>query len=50
MITPDAAASLTGVTKDVIQALVEAGSVHFFEMPVGVLLVCGPSLDEINHE
>ena len=44
MITPSVAANLAGVTIDVISARVQAGSVHFIELPGSVLLVCGFSV------
>jgi len=44
MITPGAAASLAGVTTQVIYARVEAGLIHFTELTDGVLLVCGASI------
>ena len=50
MITPGVAASLAGVTTDVIHAHVQAGSVHFIELPGSVLLICGFSVNAINHE
>ena len=50
MITPDVAASLAGVTTEIMYARVQAGSVHFIELPGSVLLVCGFSARAINHE
>ena len=50
MITPSGAANLAGVTTDVIYARVKAGSVHFVERPGSVLLVCGFSVNAINHK
>ena len=44
MLTPDTAASLAGVTTDVIYARVECDALHFKQLPDGTLLVCGPSL------
>ena len=50
MITPGAAASLAGVTTEVMYARVQAGLFHFIELPGRVLLVCGFSANTINHE
>ena len=50
MITPSVAASLAGVTTDIVYARVQAGTVHFIELPGSVLLVCGFSVNAINHE
>jgi len=44
MLTPDAAASLAGVSTEVIYARVEAGLIHFRELPDGALLLCGTSM------
>ena len=44
MLTPGAAASLAGVTTQVIYARVEAGLIHFTELPGEALLVCGASI------
>ena len=41
MITPGQAAMLAGVTTRLIYARVEAGALHFNELPDGTLLVCG---------
>lgn len=50
MITPSVAASLAGVTAEVMYARVQAGLVHFIERPGSVLLICGFSANAINHE
>ena len=50
MLTPDAAASLSGVTPTVIYARVKSGSIHFIELPGGVPLICASSVGVINHE
>jgi hypothetical protein len=44
MISPSSAASLAGVTTDVIYARVGAGLVHFNELPDGTLLICSASV------
>lgn len=44
MLTPRDAAALSGVTTRLIYARVEAGALHFKELPDGTLLVCGHSL------
>ena len=44
LITPGTAASLAGVTTDVIYERIEAGLIHFTELPDGALLVCGASV------
>jgi hypothetical protein len=49
MLTLHAAATLAGVTTQVIHERVEAGSVHFIEPPGSVLLICGLSLGVLNR-
>jgi len=44
MLPPDEAANVAGVSTRVIYTRIEAGSLHFNELPDGRLLVCGPSL------
>ena len=44
MLTPDAAASIAGMTTQALYARVEAGLIHFTELPDGALLVCSASL------
>ena len=44
MLTPDAAASIAGITMEVLYARVEAGLIHFTELPDGALLICSASL------
>ena len=44
MLTPDAAATIAGMTIQVLYARVEAGLIHFTELPDGALLVCSASL------
>lgn len=46
LITPESAASLAGVTVRTIFQQVEAGQIHFVEVPDGRLLVCATSLTE----
>jgi hypothetical protein len=50
MITPGVAASLAGVTTEAISARIQAGSVHFINLPGSALLVCGFSVNAINHK
>ena len=45
MLTPDAAASIAGMTMQALYARVEAGLIHFTELPDGALLVCSASVD-----
>ena len=44
MLPPDEAANVAGVSTRVIYTRIEAGSLHFNELPDGRLLVCDPSL------
>ena len=44
MLTPDAAASIAGMTMQALYARVEAGLIHFTELPGGALLLCSASL------
>lgn len=44
MVTPEAAASLAGVTTRTIYRWIEAGQLHFAEPPDGWLIVCTNSL------
>lgn len=44
LITPGTAASLAGVTTDVIYERIDAGLIHSTKLPDGALLVCGASV------
>jgi hypothetical protein len=44
LLTPAAAARLSGVTASVIYDRVSAGSVHFIELPGGRPLICASSV------
>ena len=43
MLTPEAAAAVTGMSARAIYRLVEAGQIHFTETPDGLLLICPDS-------
>lgn len=49
MLTPGAAARLSGVTTSSIYDRVSAGSVHFIELPGGRPLICARSLGLNKH-
>jgi LSD1 subclass zinc finger protein len=44
MLTPDQAAALAGVTPRTIYRWIEAGRVHYTEVPDGSLMICQKSL------
>lgn len=46
LLTPEAAATLTGLSPRAIYRLVEAGRVHFAETPKGTVLICPVSLSD----
>lgn len=46
MLTPDAAAATVNVSLRTIYRRVEAGRVHYTELPEGSLLVCANSLSQ----
>jgi len=48
MVTPEEAATVTGLTLRRIYARVEAGTLHYQERGDGSLLVCFSSLSEMN--
>ena len=48
LLTPAAAARLSGVTTSVIYEQVSAGAIHFIELPGGRPLICASSLPG-NH-
>jgi hypothetical protein len=49
LLTPLAAARASGVSTRLVYARLEAGLVHFAELPDGTLLVCGPSAGTAKH-
>ena len=50
MVTPDAAAIVTGLTLDSIYAQIAGGALHVKELPDGGQLVCGLSLGLIQPQ
>jgi predicted site-specific integrase-resolvase len=44
MLTPDEGAAIANVSTRAIYRWIEAGKLHFFEIPEGPLLICSTSL------